>query len=191
MIPISIVCSSRHLPRRQWLAIPPASNCRSIAGIPKGRAAWRVPSPSTSAIPARNPAMTATWRTASDRLGGGQQVSRLLSRPRVCQAGVAGRLSGCGRHQRYVPKWGGFFSARALLDLCGPGPRDRVTLVSARVVGAYVQAVRLKAPAHGQTMILTPGAARHGSPKQSDYNVPITCPAFILSLSWPWHHLKE
>jgi len=38
-------------------------------------------------------------------------------------------------------------------------------LVSARVVGAYVQAVRLKAPAHGQTMILTPGAARDGSPE--------------------------
>jgi hypothetical protein len=43
--------------------------------------------------------------------------------------------------------------------------RHCMMLVSARVVGAYVQAVRLKAPAHGQTMILTPGAARDGSPE--------------------------
>ena len=40
--------------------------------------------------------------------------------------------------------------------------RHRMTLASARVAGAYVQAVRLKAPVHGQTMFLTPGAARNG-----------------------------
>jgi len=67
-----------------------------------------------------------------------------------------------------------------------------MTLASARVAGAYVQAVRLKAPTHGQTMFSHPAPlALTAVSKQRDYNLLISRPAIILRWSWPWHHPKE
>jgi len=55
--------------------------------------------------------------------------------------------------------------AEQRLTYGSPGRRHPRGVAPARVAGAYVQAARLKAPAHGQTMILTPGAARNISPE--------------------------
>jgi len=70
--------------------------------------------------------------------------------------------------------------------------RHWMTFAAARVAGAYVQAARLKASVHGQTMFPHPAPPAFAAlSKQCDYNLLISRSAIILSRSWPWHHPKE